>query len=129
MILGDLLDQPVLGADGAPLGHVIDARLVLDGPVTPGGAMLAAPRLHGLLVSPRTGGSFVGYERTEVTSPWLIAHWLRWRHRGTFLVRWEDVAGLDDHGVRLRAGFRRLSPALPGRHAASPAPRPDGPSA
>ena len=82
---------------------------------------LAAPRLHGLLVSPRTGTSFLGYERTGVRSPALLARWLRWRHRGTFLVHWSDVEAVAPGAVRLREGYRRFSPDLPGR----PSQRPD----
>src|SRR4051794_7357646 len=118
MILGDLLDAPVSGPAGEPLGYVVDVRFVLDGPLD---GPLAAPRLHGLLVSPRRGTSFLGYERTEVRSPALLARWLRWRHRGTFLVRWPDVDAVSVGAVRLRSGYRRFSPLLPGR----PPRRPD----
>src|SRR4051794_37862424 len=118
MILGDLLDAPVRGSSDEPLGYVVDVRFVLDGPLD---GQLAAPRLHGLLVSPRTGTSFLGYERTGVRSPALLARWLRRRHRGTFLVPWADVEAVAPGAVRLRDGFRRLSPDLPGR----PPQRPD----
>ena len=111
MLLGDLLDARVLGPGGTVLGYVVDVRFVLDGPLD---GTLAAPRLHGLLVSPRTGTSFLGYERSGVRSPALIARWLAWRHRGTFLVRWQDVAAVSADAVRLRAGFGRFSADLPG---------------
>lgn len=110
MRLSDLLDLPVT-LDGERLGYVVDVRLVLDGPLT---GALAAPRLHGLLVSPRTGTSFLGYERSEVTAPWPIARWLRWRHRGTFLVHWTDVEGTGPDGVRLRPGAPRYDADLHG---------------
>jgi hypothetical protein len=118
MILRDLLDATVTGASGEPLGYVVDVRFVLDGPLD---GLLAAPRVHGLLVSRRRGTSFLGYERTEVRSPALLARWLRWRHRGTFLVHWQDVTGVEIGAVRLRPGYRRFSPLLPGR----PPRRPD----
>jgi sporulation protein YlmC with PRC-barrel domain len=123
MILSDLLDAPVVDADGRRLGFVVDVRLVLDGPLD---GLLVAPRVHGLLVSPRTGTSFLGYERTDENAPALLAHWLRRRHRGTFLVLWSDVADADvtrpdevrtddERVVRLRAGYDRWDPALPPR--------------
>lgn len=109
MILGELLDAHVRDDEGRRLGYVVDVRLVLDQP--PDG-LLAAPRVHGLLVSPRTGSSFLGYERRDVRAPALLARWLRRRHRGTFLVLWPDVEHLADDEVVLRAGYRRWSPAL-----------------
>jgi hypothetical protein len=112
MILGDLLDAPVRDAAGRTLGFVVDVRLVLDGPVT---GLLAAPRLHALLVSPRTGTSFLGYERTDVRSPAVLARFLRWRHRGTFLVDWSDVEVAEGRVVTLVDGYRRWSPAYPAR--------------
>ena len=116
MLLSDLLDAPVRDSDGRALGFVVDVRLVLDGPLD---GVLAAPRLHGLLVSPRTGTSFLGYERTDENSPALLARWLR--HRGTFLVLWDDVLPPDETRtpagptVMLRPDHRRWNPALPPR--------------
>jgi len=105
MILGDLLDSPAVTADGERLGHVIDARFRLEGPPERPAARL---RLVGLVVSPRSRTSFLGYERSGVTSPWPIAWWLRRRHRGAFLVPWEDVQVATVAGVTLRPGHRRL---------------------
>ncbi|AEI11522.1 PRC-barrel domain-containing protein [Cellulomonas gilvus] len=111
MLLSDLLDRRVTDAEGRALGFVVDVRLVLDGPLD---GLLAAPRLHGVLVSPRTGSSFLGYERTGESAPALVAWWLRRRHRGTFLVLWPDVEEVDDV-LRLRADHTRWSAALPQR--------------
>ncbi|MEV7972631.1 PRC-barrel domain containing protein [Cellulomonas sp. NPDC089187] len=110
MLLSDLLDLPVT-LDGERVGYVVDVRLVLDGPVS---GTLASPRVHGLLVSPRTGTSFLGYERTDVTAPWPIARWMRWRHRGTFLAHWGDVDQVGAEGVALRSGAPRYDAALHG---------------
>ena len=109
MILGDLLGTPVHGSDGGRLGRVADARFVLDG--TPH-QLMAEPRLLGLVVSPHSVASFLGYERTGLTQPWPLASWLRWRHRGSFLVMWEDIAMIGTRSVRLRPGFTRYSTAL-----------------
>ena len=109
MILSDLLGSPVLTADGERLGEVVDARFVLDGP--PDG-ILAAARLHGLVVSPHSHSSFAGYERTGVDAPALIARFLRWRARGSMLVLWSDLASFTDDVIRLRPGATLYSPRL-----------------
>lgn len=109
MILSDLIHNTVLDPDGQKLGRVIDARFVIDGKPGP---LLADARLAGLIVSPRSGSSFLGYERRDITSPWPIAQLLRSRHRGSFLVTWDDIARLDDDTVHLRPGYHRYSPAL-----------------
>lgn len=139
MNVGDLLDRPVVGPDGARLGVAVDVRLALevrepeDGQGTgsdqehedsehrdPDPPLSAAARrdavgsavVVGLLVSPHAGGSFLGYERTGVRSPWPVAQLVLRRHRGTFLVRWEDVAAARDGEIRLAEGFARHDPGL-----------------
>jgi hypothetical protein len=109
MILTDLLDQPVHSADGETLGVVVDVRFALDG--TPH-QLLNSPRLRGLIVSPRSRGSFMGYERTGVNAPALLARWFHWRERGTFLVLWADLAAIRDDGVELRPNAVHYSPRL-----------------
>ncbi|MDT0169696.1 PRC-barrel domain containing protein [Pseudarthrobacter sp. BRE9] len=109
MILGDLLSTPVHDADGGRLGRVADARFVLDGAPH---QLMAEPRLLGLVVSPHSVASFLGYERNGLTRPWLLARILRWRHRGSFLVLWEDIAMVGPRSVRLRPGFTRYSTVL-----------------
>jgi len=137
VILGDLLDARVLGPDGAGLGFLVDVRLALDtlpddGPsdgaddpddAHPEDRALSASvrrrsrvgraRVVGILVSPRTGSSLLGYERTGVTAPWPVPQLVRRRHRETFLVPWDDVAAVGQGEVRLSAGYRQEDPALP----------------
>jgi sporulation protein YlmC with PRC-barrel domain len=108
VIATELLRRRVVDHDGVRVGRVIDLRFVLDGP--PDG-VLAAARLHGLVVG-RHGGSFLGYERTDVRAPWLVADLLRWRNRGAFLVHWADLDLVGDDTVRLHAGATRWSPRI-----------------
>jgi sporulation protein YlmC with PRC-barrel domain len=110
MILGDLIGLVVRDGDGRKLGKVNDVRLV----ATPSGyEVLADTHVFGLIVSPHGTGSNLGYERTGVRAPALIAALARWHHRGSFLIRWEDVAAITRDGVVLRTGHRRYDPALP----------------
>jgi hypothetical protein len=109
MILSDLLGTPVHDSEGVRLGTVADARFIVDG--TPR-QLMADARLFGLVVSPHSASSFLGYERNGLTQPWPLARMLRWRHRGSFLVMWADIAQLGRESVRLRDGFTAYSPVL-----------------
>jgi hypothetical protein len=109
MLLNDLMDAVVVDAAGHRLGRVIDARFRLEGRADPPKA-----RLVGLVVSPRSASSYLGYERTAESRPVIIDRLLRWRHRGSFVVSWADVAKieLDPHRVSLLTGYPREDPAL-----------------
>ena len=108
MLLSDLIGLPVTAGSGR-VGYVNDVRFVLDGP--PEGH-LARARLHGLFVSPRRRGSFLGYERVEVDRPRLVNSFLARRHAGSVLVLWPDVAAVHPDGVRLVAGYRAYDSRL-----------------
>lgn len=109
MILSDVIGAPVHTADGEVLGRVADARFVLD---EQPGQLLAGARLQGLIVSPHSAGSFMGYERSNVNRPWPFARMMAWWHRGSFLVLWEDIEAMGPEVVRLREGFSAYQPAL-----------------
>lgn len=111
MILTDLLACEVRDAQGRRLGEVSDVRFALDSP--PEGQLLAQARLVGIIVSPRTASSFLGFERQSLTQPWPIAQLLRWWHRGSFLVLWEDIAGMGPGEVSLRADYAAYESGLP----------------
>lgn len=105
MRLSEIIGAQARDSDGRRLGTVVDVRLTHnDG---------AAPEVAALVISPRSSGSFLGYERNAVDAPALIARYLRWRHRGAFLVRWADVRRVGHRRVEIRAGYRRFAAALP----------------
>jgi sporulation protein YlmC with PRC-barrel domain len=108
MILSDLLANQVLDADGEKLGKVIDARFVLEGNENPSQA-----RLLGLIVSPRSSTSFLGYERTAMSKPVIVNKLLTWMHRGSFLVLWDDIEMISEKTVMLRPGFHKEPSSLP----------------
>src|SRR4051794_14452113 len=66
MSLTELLGLPVT-VDGQTVGWLTDVRFELSGDT------LADARLFGLLISRRRRGSFLGYERTGVDAPALVA--------------------------------------------------------
>jgi hypothetical protein len=108
MILSDLLRSEVYGEER--VGYVTDVRFVLD-EVNTDQAMPPA-RLHGLVVSPHTKSSPLGFERLEIRSPWPIAQIEHWLHRGSFLVPWADIAAITPGRIQLRPNFARYSPRL-----------------
>lgn len=105
MRLSELIGAAAVDESGARIGTVVDVRFAVTG--------TEPPTLVGLLVGPRLGASFLGYERREVRSPAPIAQLLRRLERGAFLVLWRDVGRIADGRVDLRAGYTRFSPALP----------------
>jgi hypothetical protein len=107
--LSELLGLDVCTADAQRIGTVVDVRLTVDGDLDDNPAQ---PQLFGLLVSPRTRSSYLGYERSDARRPRALAALLRWRHRGTFLALWEDVARIDTDAVHLRPKFDRYSATL-----------------
>jgi sporulation protein YlmC with PRC-barrel domain len=109
MQLSKLLGLRVIDAGQHPVGTVVDVRLTIAGDPQDDPPM---PRVLGLVVSPRTRASFLGYERSQADAPAALAAFLRWRHRGTFLAAWDDVARVGSDLVKLRPGYTRYSPVL-----------------
>jgi hypothetical protein len=109
MQLSRLLGVPVIDAAQHPVGTVVDVRLVMTGDPQ---HSPQRPRILGLVISPRTRSSFLGYERSGAKAPMMLAALMRWRHRGTFLAAWDDVARVGADLVRLRSGYTRYSAVL-----------------
>jgi hypothetical protein len=110
MILGDLLRCSAYDADSTFVGHIIDARL--SATVGEAGGCLPT-HIYGLIVGPHSSTSFLGYERETTRAPWIVDRFMRWRHRGTFLVLWADVELIVDGRVHLRPGYQRYRAVLP----------------
>lgn len=109
MQLSEIVGLEALDDAGQHVGTVVDVRLAVSGQLDdhPG-----EPTVFGLLVSPRTHSSYLGYERSDARKPRALAALLRWRHRGTFLALWNDVARIDVNTLSMRAEFTRYSPTL-----------------
>ncbi|CDO10046.1 hypothetical protein C1S82_03590 [Mycolicibacterium cosmeticum] len=107
MQLSRLLGIAVVDAGHHPVGTVVDIRLSVPGD------RHGRPEVLGLVVSPRTGSSFLGYDRTGTNAPVLIAALARWRHRGTFVAAWSDIARIGSERITLRPGYTRAPAALP----------------
>jgi hypothetical protein len=107
VIITDLLGARTYGPDF--LGFVSDVRFSFDAE-----SQGKPAQLYGIIVSPHARSSSLGFERSGVRSPWPIAGLVRWRHRGSFLVRWADIERVEVDRIQLRPGFERGSPELPG---------------
>lgn len=94
MRLTELLHQEVVDGSGRPVGKVQDVRLVQDGPLV--GGFGAAFRVEGLIVGPALAGTRLGYGRTGMTGPWLLAAPLRRIHRRVRFVPWARVQNVGD---------------------------------
>lgn len=109
MQLSELLGLPVCDSDGAQLGTLIDVRLCVTGDM---GDRPDPPKVFGVIVSPHSSSSYLGYERRRVDQPRVLASLLRWRHRGTFLALWHDVDDVSSDRLTLRRGATEYSPVL-----------------
>ena len=110
MILSDVIGAEVVDANEQSLGKVIDARFRLEGGGDPSRA-----RLVGIIVSPRGATSYLGYERTVASRPVILDRFLRWLHRGSFLVLWDDVQRI---GTAPGGAARRIPPGAVGARTA-----------
>jgi hypothetical protein len=95
--LSDYLGCHVVDAAGAPLGRVLDARLVPDG--RPIGAFGRALRLHDLIVGRGSLGARLGLDRQRVRGPWLLKILFARRHLQR--VPWETIARTEDGTITL----------------------------
>jgi hypothetical protein len=111
MIITDLLRARVFGPDF--LGFVSDVRFSLETGSAAASTGGKPASLYGIIVSPHARSSSLGFERSGVQSPWPIAALVRWRHRGSFLVRWADIERIEAARIQLRPGFDHTSPELP----------------
>ena len=104
MRLSDYLGCEVVGADGRRLGHVLDARLVADGP--PLGAFGPALRLHDLIVGRGSLGARLGLDRERVRGPWLLK--VLFARRQLHRVPWDAIAEIRDDTITLSIAADQL---------------------
>jgi sporulation protein YlmC with PRC-barrel domain len=105
--LSDLLRRPVVDESGTEVGRVTDVRLQRDGPSI--GRFGPAYRVNGLVVGPTGTGERLGYGRTGMTGPWLIAAPLRIRHKRARFVPWDRVADMSSDTIRISGSAADLS--------------------
>ena len=87
MRASELLGRQVRLPDGQER-IVVGLRAVDEGPAVGGGPAI---RLEGVIVSNRHTGAYLGFQDRDQQGPRLIGTLVRWAHRGTQVLPWEDV--------------------------------------
>ena len=102
----DLLGMHVRFADGRDGDQVIDVRLAPSSRV-PG--PLAELVVEGLVIGRMRPGTLFGYDRHPDQGPWMIRTLVRFLHRHTGYLEWDDIERVDWDArvVRLRVNELR----------------------
>lgn len=104
MRAGELLGRPVRDLTGRAIGAIREIRTE----AAPGGNGLPELVVRGVVVG-RTRVRLFGYERHDQRGPAPFAALIRWLHRHSRYVAWEDV-DLSGPEVRVRRPFAELTP-------------------
>ena len=106
----DLLGMDVQLADGRERDQVIDVRLTPSARVT---GPLAELVVDGFVVGRARPGTLFGYDRHPGQGPWMVRTVVRFLHRHTGFIAWQDVERVDWEArvVHVRTnGLRELAP-------------------
>ncbi len=109
--LTDLLGMRVRFADGTDGDQVVDVRLAPSSRV-PG--PLAELVVDGIVVGKPRPGTLLGYDRHPEQGPWMIRTVVRFLHRHTGYLAWDDIDHVDwdAREVHVRTtGLRELAPS------------------
>ena len=102
MRISDLIDRPVVDAEGASLGKVHDVRLEREAPYGEAGAL----RVAGIIAGKGGVGVRLGYASADLTGPWLLKAVLGGMARHAVYLSWADLS-VEEH--RLVAHVDRSS--------------------
>jgi sporulation protein YlmC with PRC-barrel domain len=100
MRLADLIGSRIIDTEGRGMGRVGDVWLIQDGP--PIGVFGAALTVDALVIGRFGLASRAGYEREGMRGPAPIAWFLHRRTARRPLVRWADVAAIEEGRILLR---------------------------
>ncbi|WP_370617889.1 PRC-barrel domain-containing protein [Mumia sp. Pv 4-285] len=98
--LSQLLGLEVVGPDGERVGYVNDVRAVLSA----GTSGYTSMTLEGLVVSHRTAGSLLGYDRRAEQGPALVRAVVFALHRHATFASFDDVEEIDLDRRQIRLG-------------------------
>ncbi|MEV6830052.1 hypothetical protein [Amycolatopsis sp. NPDC051102] len=104
MRAGELLGRPARDADGRDLGAIREIRAE----ATPREDGMPELVVRGVIVG-RTRVRLFGYQRHDQRGPKPLVALIRWLHRHSRYVAWEDVDASGPQ-VRVRRPFAELAP-------------------
>ncbi|WP_410595554.1 PRC-barrel domain-containing protein [Amycolatopsis sp. lyj-23] len=84
MRASDLLGSTAYDTQGRPLGRIADLITEVDS--------TGAPVILAALIAPRRRVRLLGYERKEMSRPWVIDRIARWLHRDLREIAWADLS-------------------------------------
>ena len=121
--VGALSGRRLLDETGTVRGHVVDVRLVQDGPLEPGGD--ARLRVDGLVIGRGQFSERLGLFRKTVHGPWLLEVVAAWLGPVRNYLPWSQVVDpqslSDGRGGALPRAARRPPRGRPGPDALSSA--------
>jgi hypothetical protein len=85
--VGDLMGMAVVLGSGRTAGKVGDVRVVAPAGTLGYGGLV----IEGLVVSHRSAGSMLGYDRRREQGPWLVRKIVQRLHRHAGYVSWTSV--------------------------------------
>jgi hypothetical protein len=108
MRAGELIGRPARDVAGRDLGAVREIRAE----AVPGDAGIPELVVRGVIVG-RTRVRLFGYQRHDQRGPAVLVAFIRWVHRHTRYVAWDDV-DLAETEIRVRRPFAELAPISEG---------------
>jgi hypothetical protein len=108
--LSSLLGMHVTFRDGRDGDQVTDVRLSEGDRV---GGAIGELVVAGFIVGRRRPGTLFGYDRHPSMGPWVLRRLVRFLHRRTGYLTWEDVAEIDWDTRTLRLRTDSLRPVPP----------------
>jgi hypothetical protein len=104
MRAGELIGRPARDAAGRNLGAIREIRTE----ATPRGDGLPELVVRGVIVG-RTRVRLFGYQRHDQRGPAVLVAFVRWVHRHSRYVAWDDL-DLTETEIRVRRPFAELAP-------------------
>lgn len=108
--LSDLLGMHVVFADGRDGDQVTDVRMLMGERV---GDSIGELVVKGFIVGRRRPGTLFGYDRNPSMGPWILRRIVRFVHRRTGYLGWDDIDDIDWDARTMKLRVDNLRPVAP----------------